>query len=117
MLLFGMGVSVHARLRRLSVLMLASAGVFLVSGLTLLDGRLRGWVFIVYWLACFGLAFLALIAAFLDLLLVRRAARMARRTLVQRFMGQARHGDNPAPGRESSAGEPHSRTTPRKNQD
>lgn len=78
--------SVQTQRRRLSLLLLAGAAVLLVGGLAFWSERLRGWVFIVYWLACLGLAGLALVAACLDLMLVRRQGREARRDLARQAL-------------------------------
>lgn len=86
------------RLRRLSLLMLASATVFLICGLTFLEPRLRGWIFLIYWLACFGLATLAILAALIDLSLIRRQARQVRQVMRQQvFSGAAPRAGAPSP--------------------
>jgi hypothetical protein len=76
------------RLRRLSFGLLTAALLLLVAGLTVLQPRLRGWGFVLYWLACFGLASLALLVALLDLLVVRLRASAARRALYEAEFGK-----------------------------
>jgi hypothetical protein len=97
------------RLRRLSFGLLTAALLLLAAGLALLQPRLRGWVFVLYWLACFGLAGLALLAALLDLLVVRLRASAARRALYEAEFGKLqesrRKGEGRRPdGRPSRAG-------------
>ncbi len=75
--------SVQCRVRRVGAISLGAALVVLLVGLTVLEPRLRGWLFVGYWLACFLLAGVAMLAALLDLWLVRRRARAARRELAR----------------------------------
>ncbi len=76
-----------ARRRALGTLLLGGALVMLVWGQTALKPALKGLPFILYWTACMGLTFLALMVALLDLWIVRRRAReessrMLRETLL-----------------------------------
>ena len=75
------------RLRRLSFGLLTAALLLLMAGLTLLQPRLRGWGFVLYWLAGLGLAGLALLVALLDLFVVRCRAKAARRALYKAEFG------------------------------
>lgn len=77
-------VPIQNRLRRVSIALLAIALVMLLCGFTLLEPRLKGVLFVIYWLACFAVAGLAIIAALLDLLIIRRDARRAQSELIRR---------------------------------
>ncbi len=81
------------RLLRISVVSLAASFAVLIAGLTVLERRLQGVVFIVYWFGCFVLVVAAIFAAVLDLWIVRRQARADRRELARQVFSQ------PAPAR------------------
>ena len=53
----------------------------LVLGQTVLQGRLSDMGFVVYWLACFALTFLAILTAFLDLQALKSRTRQEQRNL------------------------------------
>ena len=55
-----------------------------IWGQTLLAPHLRGWGFIVYWLACALFALLAIGTAVIDLVVLRRRARREQRELFQK---------------------------------
>ena len=60
-----------------------------VLGMTVLDERLRGLQFVLYWTWCLLLTFGAIILALGDMLLVRRTLQRTRRELFEReFMNQ-----------------------------
>ncbi|MDQ6630863.1 MAG: hypothetical protein M3Y82_03790 [Verrucomicrobiota bacterium] len=58
----------------------------LVLGETILKSRLSGVAFIFYWISCFSFSGLAAITALVDLFIVRRQSREARRELVDRTL-------------------------------
>ena len=77
--------STHTAWRRwFGLLFLILAGGQLVWGFTLLAPHLAGRTFVLYWLACFLFAGLALLVAVLDLFAIRRHARKSRRELFRR---------------------------------
>ena len=53
-----------------------------VAGLTVLDGRLGPRAFVAYWLVCFVVTALAMVAAMLDFHAVRKESRDERETLL-----------------------------------
>lgn len=61
--------------RWFGLLFLVLAGGMLIWGLTVLDGRLKGWGFVVYWFACLGFTVAAWILGWLDWHAVRRRTR------------------------------------------
>ena len=62
----------------------------LVLGMTVLNERLQGLQFVLYWTWCLLLTFGAVILALWDMLLVRRILKRTRRELFQReFMNQS----------------------------
>ena len=68
---------------------LALAGLLLIWGQTLLRPYLRGWAFLVYWLACFIFTTLAMIVAWLDLRAVRQQLRQQQFTLIEKTLREA----------------------------
>lgn len=78
--------SVDARRRWFGSFFLILAGGFLLWGLTLLRDFLieRPTVFVVYWLACFGLTGLALSIAIYDIRVLRRRLRSEQRAALER---------------------------------
>lgn len=64
-------------------LSLVGALLMLLAGQTWLEGRLKNAAFLGYWLICFGLTFIAMFTALLDVLLVRREGRAHQRALVE----------------------------------
>ena len=83
-----MGLGATARRRWCGGLVLLTALVLLILGETMLKGNLRGWVFVLYWLLCFGLTFVAIIIAWLDARAVRNKSRREARELVERTLGK-----------------------------
>ena len=78
-------MEMHATGRRrwLGGLALLLAMLMLVSGETVLKGRLKDVLFVLYWIVCFLLTGLAIIVAFLDVRALQRATREEQRDLVQ----------------------------------
>lgn len=74
--------------RRLGLGFIMGAAGMTVLGLTLLEPRLRGFWFIIYWLVCAALAVLALVSAALDLVVVRARARAEREQLARESAAQ-----------------------------
>ena len=70
------------------VVLVALIMVFL--GSTFLAGTLEAapWVFIFYWLICVWLTLLAMLLALYDLLVVRAAGKIARKTSRSRYFGR-----------------------------
>ena len=72
--------------------------------------------FVIYWLVCFLLAALAMLAAILDLRAVRREARQAQRSLFEETLMQIqtekkqRQQDNPTPHSQAPNNPPRSRS-------
>ena len=69
-------------LRLLGALLLTASAVMVVLGSTVLSPRLAGLRYVTYWSWCFLITIVALLAALVDLLLVRRAGQKTRRQLV-----------------------------------
>jgi hypothetical protein len=69
--------------------LLTACALMVVLGLTILDQRLHGIQFVVYWTWCLLLTFGAIILALGDMLLVRRTLNRTRRELFEReFMNR-----------------------------
>lgn len=81
-----MALNAIARRRCLGVGFLTGALLMLIAGETVLQTRLAGLTFLVYWLACFGLTGLAIIVALLDAQQNRRRLREERRHLLQKTL-------------------------------
>lgn len=64
------------------MVLLAAVGM-LVLGETLLAGRLRPWVFLLYWLVCIALTALAMALALVDVWVLRARARREERALFE----------------------------------
>jgi drug/metabolite transporter (DMT)-like permease len=84
----GMGLDATARRRWFGALVLLAAVLMLVAGQTLLEGHLKGWAFVCYWLACLGCLGLAIIAALLDVLALRHRSRQEHRALLDATLRQ-----------------------------
>jgi hypothetical protein len=73
-----------SRTRRfLAGVSLLLAAVLLVLGLTLFEGRLRQYGFVIYWSLCFGLTGLAALVSLLDMIMIKRESREAQRELIE----------------------------------
>jgi heme/copper-type cytochrome/quinol oxidase subunit 1 len=69
--------------------LLTACALMVVLGLTVLERRLHGIQFVVYWTWCLLLTFGAIILALGDMLLVRRTLNRTRRELFEReFMNR-----------------------------
>ena len=69
--------------------LLTACALMVVLGMTVLNDRLQGLQFVLYWTWCLLLTFGAVILAIWDMLLVRRILKRTRRELFQReFMDQ-----------------------------
>jgi membrane protein implicated in regulation of membrane protease activity len=91
--------SAQSRRRWFGALCLAGALLLLLGGQTLLAGRLTGVPFILYWLLCFGLTVLAMLAAWLDVIALRRESRARQRDLVESTVHEILAAKKPAPGK------------------
>lgn len=78
--------------RQIMFYALIAAMLMLFFGATLLQGWLREHIFIllVYWFACAWLTLLAALLAIFDLLMIRIAARAARRNLEAEYLKKTR---------------------------
>jgi hypothetical protein len=83
--------SVDARRRWFGSFFLILSGGLLAWGLTLLEPALARtpWLFVAYWLACFGCTAAALGIAVYDLFAVRRRLRREKRAAFERAFGDA----------------------------
>jgi hypothetical protein len=86
-----MALSAQARRRGLGLILLGTAGVMLVVGLTVLAPRLTGLGFVGYWLGCMGLTFLAALTALLDLWATSRRVRQAQQELLSQTVDELSH--------------------------
>ncbi len=74
-------------LRIFGTVLLTASAVMVVLGSTVLAKRLQGPRFLAYWTWCMLLTMAAILVAFADMLLVRRASKRTRRELVrQQFL-------------------------------
>jgi membrane protein implicated in regulation of membrane protease activity len=76
-----MGFDATARRRWLGALALLAALAMLVAGDTALTERLGAVALLIYWLICFGLTGLAILAALLDVRALQRHSREEQRNL------------------------------------
>ena len=83
MLIFGMGMDATARRRWFGSLVLLGAVAMLVCGQTILQGRLKPWLLVIYWPVCFLLTGLAVIAALRDVRALQNRAREEQRDLLE----------------------------------
>jgi hypothetical protein len=58
----------------------------LICGETVLKSKLAGGAYLIYWMACFGLTGLAILAAFLDVRALQRRIRHEHRELLESTM-------------------------------
>ena len=76
-------------LRYIGAVVLSCCAVMVVLGSTILAERLHGPQFVIYWSWCLLLTIVAIVIAFWDMLLVRRASKRTRQELFQRqFMSE-----------------------------
>ncbi len=78
-----MVINATARRRWIGALALLVALGLLVCGQTVLEGKLGGLGFMLYWLACFGFTGLAVLIALLDARSLQRRVREEQRDLFQ----------------------------------
>jgi hypothetical protein len=78
-----MALDATARRRWLGGGALAGALAMLICGETVLQGRLRPFDFVIYWLFCFVLTGVAMIVAFRDLRALQQRTRQQQRDLLQ----------------------------------
>jgi hypothetical protein len=78
-----MSGSTDARRRWFGLLCLVVALGMLIWGETVLKDRLRGLVFLAYWLVCFVVTGLAILTAILDMRATRRQSREEQRNLIE----------------------------------
>ncbi|MEK7706975.1 MAG: hypothetical protein AAB380_03155, partial [Verrucomicrobiota bacterium] len=78
-----MTFTAKARRRLFGSLCLLAALVMLATGETTPGKRLDGVAFVIYWLACFVFAALAMLAGILDARALRREARAEQRALLK----------------------------------
>lgn len=83
MITFQMGWDGTVRRRWLGALALLAALGMLLAGETVLRNRLQGAAFLIFWLACFGFTFLAMLVAMWDARIVRLRTQRAQRELLQ----------------------------------
>jgi len=79
-----------ARRRWFGLFYLFVALGLLIWGQTVLRPHLKGWLFIFYWLLCFGFTLLALLTALLDFWIVRHRSREERRELARKTWGESK---------------------------
>ena len=82
--------SADARRRWAGVFCLVAAAGLLISGQTIIEDRLAGATFLLYWLVCFALTFSAIFLALRDVSAVRRRAREEQRRLLERALAEAK---------------------------
>src|SRR5512136_2449219 len=78
-----MALDATARRRWFGAVVLLAALAMLICGQTVLKGKLGALTFISYWLLCFGLTSLAILAAFLDVRALQRWTRHEQRVLFE----------------------------------
>jgi cation transport ATPase len=82
----GMAAPKDIQRRRFGMIFLIVASAMVVFGQTVLSPLLRGLVFILYWLACFVITGLAMLAALLEARTISRQAREQHREMVARAL-------------------------------
>jgi hypothetical protein len=94
-LLITRGILLDPRTRRWAMfILLLAALIMLFAGSTFLAGELSTpWSFVLYWGICGWLTLAAMLLALWDLLLVRAAARRARRKLEKQMAVRPPHDD------------------------
>ena len=83
-----MGLDATARRRWLGGVALVAALAMLISGETILKGRLKEIGFLVYWLVCFVFTGVAIVIAFLDARAVQSRTRREQRDLFETTLRQ-----------------------------
>ncbi len=72
-----------ARRRWVGGIVLGLAAMMLILGATALNGKLRGGVFVMYWMICFLLTVAAIVVAFMDLKALQRKVGKEQRDLME----------------------------------
>ena len=88
MLRCGMALNATTRRRWVGVVALLAALGMLVAGQTVLEGRLQGGAYLLYWLVCFGFTFLAMLVALWDARALRYRTRREERELFHNTLDQ-----------------------------
>jgi len=78
-----MGLGPTARRRWFGAIVLAVALLMLIFGQTILEGRIKGVVFVAYWLICFIFLGLTFVVAFRDVRAIQNEVRSEQRTLLE----------------------------------
>jgi len=78
-----MGLGATARRRWFGAIVLAVALLMLIFGQTVLEGRIKGVVFVAYWLICFIFLGLTFVVAFRDVRAIQNEVRSEQRTLLE----------------------------------
>jgi hypothetical protein len=78
-----MGLDSTARRRWFGAIVLGAALVMVILGQTVLEGRLKGVVFLAYWLICFIFVGLTFVVAFRDVRAIQNLVRSEQRTLME----------------------------------
>lgn len=73
----------------------------LIWGQTVLKPHLEGFVYIVYWVACFLFTFLAIVTAMLDLRATRKRTEAEQRELLERTLQDIEEKKSSPPGAKS----------------
>ncbi len=81
-----MANSADALRRWFGLFFLTVAAGMLIWGQTVLKPHLEGFLFIVYWVACFLFTFLAILTALLDLRATRQRTEAEQRELLERTL-------------------------------
>lgn len=85
---FAMPTSADALRRWLGLCFLALSFGLLVWGRTVLQDKLRGVPFLIYWAVCFLFTMAAIVTALLDLRATRKRARQEHEDLIQRTLNE-----------------------------
>ncbi len=93
LLIYGMGHSPDTRRRWFGAICLTVATGMLALGLTVLQARLQGEVFVYYWLACTIFTGLTMVVALLDLRAVRRRSQQEENELVKNVLREFAPGE------------------------
>jgi hypothetical protein len=78
-----MDLDATARRRLFGAIVLGVALLMLILGQTVLEGRLKGVVFLAYWLICFIFVGLTFVVAFRDVRAIQNQVRSEQRTLLE----------------------------------
>ena len=78
-----MGLDATARRRWFGAIVLGVALLMLILGETVLEGRIKGVVFLVYWFICCIFLGLAFVVAFRDVRAIQNEVRSEQRTLLE----------------------------------